>query len=124
MEMRKCRLTAIFVFFSHLQRNYELRIEMRYTFDRREVEDYVEYQNFRIGSEAEKYVAVQQLLLFLLNTILFTSITLFLRARWTASFYLNTYDGLDYLLFLNIQDALLNLLLLFLNIQDGLLTFL
>ena len=68
MEMRKCRFTIIFVFFSHLQRNYVLRIEMRYTYDRREVEDYVEYQNFRIGSEAEKYVAVQQLL-FLFYTI-------------------------------------------------------
>ena len=52
---------------------------MRYTRDGTEVEDSVEYQNFRIGSEAAKYVVVQLLLLFFLfHTIFFRSITLLL----------------------------------------------
>ena len=61
----------MFVFFSHLQNAYVLRIEMRYIRGGMEVDDSVEYEDFSIGSDAERYVAFQHLLHFLFYMILF-----------------------------------------------------
>ena len=44
---------------------------MRYIRGGMEVDDSVEYEDFSIGSDAERYVAFQHLLLFLFYMILF-----------------------------------------------------